>query len=89
YVCELGREITQIMLESYDADAVFQLDRYHIYQEISRKIRDKEAQEEIRELFEEEKIEDMLEYISIYADSVESDDKKIKQAKRRGSCISI
>lgn len=32
------------------------LDRYHIYQEILRKIGDKEAQSEIRRLFDEEKI---------------------------------
>lgn len=38
--------------EAYDPDAIFQLDQYHIYQEIRRKIRDKEAQESIRELFE-------------------------------------
>ena len=62
--------------EPYDADVIFQLDRYHIYQEILRKIRDKEAQEEIRGLFENERIEDMFEYISIYADSVESSDEK-------------
>ena len=35
--------------EPYDADAIFQLDRYHIHQEILRKIKDKKAQKEIPE----------------------------------------
>ena len=60
--------------EDYDPDAIFQLDRYHVYQEILRKIRDKKAQQDIRSLFEEEKIKEMLTYILTYADSVESDD---------------
>lgn len=62
--------------EVYDPDAIFQLDRYHIYQEVLRKIKDKKAQEDIRELLEKEKTEEMLEYIRIYADSVESPDEK-------------
>lgn len=68
--------------ESYDADVIFQLDRYHIYQEIVRKISDKEAQREICRLFDEEKIEDMLEYIKVYATNVESLDKKDKKSKK-------
>ena len=67
--------------EPYDPDVLFQLDRYHIYQEILRKIRDKEAQKEIRRLFDEEKIEEMFEYIKIYATSVESSDAKDKSSK--------
>ena len=62
--------------DPYDADAVFQLDRFHIYQEIRRKISDKEAGKRIRELLEQEKIEELLEYIQIYATSVESPDEK-------------
>lgn len=68
--------------EPYDADAIFQLDRYHIYQEIHRKIRDKEAQGAIRELFDSERIDEMLEYIQIYADSVESPDEKDKTSRK-------
>ena len=68
--------------EPYDPDAVFQLDRYHIYQEILRKIQDKKAQQEIRELLEEEKPEEMLAYIRIYADSVESADEKDTRSKK-------
>ena len=41
--------------EPYDPETIFQLDRYYICQEILRKISDKEAQKEVRWLFEEEK----------------------------------
>ena len=68
--------------EPYDADAIFQLDRYHIYQEVLRKISDKKAQQDIRGLLEEEKIGEMLEYIRIYADSVESPEEKDKRSQR-------
>lgn len=67
--------------ESYDPEVIFQLDRYHVYQEILRKIKNKEAQKRIRDLFDEEKIEELLEYIEIYATSVESPDEKDKQSK--------
>ena len=68
--------------EPYDPDTIFQLDRYHIYQEIIRKIKDKKAQQDIRSLLEEEKTEEMLEYIQIYATSVESPDDKDKSSKK-------
>ena len=67
--------------EEYDPNTIFQLDRYHIYQAILRKIRDKKAQKEIRELFEAEKPKEMLEYIKIYATSVETDDEKDTRSK--------
>jgi hypothetical protein len=68
--------------EPYDPETIFQLDRYHIYQEILRKITDKEAQKNIRELFDDEKIDEMLEYIQTYATSVESPDKKDKSSQK-------
>ena len=68
--------------EPYDPETIFQLDRYHIYQEILRKVSNKEAQKAIRELFDEEKIEEMLGYIQIYATSVESPDEKDKSSKK-------
>ena len=49
-----------------------------------RKIGDKKAQQEIRGFLEKEQIEDMLEYIRIYADSVErseEDDTRSKKAR--------
>lgn len=68
--------------EPYDPEAIFQLDRYHVYQEITGKIRDKKAQREIRELFDTGKPEEMLEYIQIYATSVESPDEKDKSSQK-------
>ena len=61
---------------------LFQLDRDHIYQEILRKIKDKKTQQDIRCLLEEEKIDEMLGYIRIYADSVESPDEKDKRSQK-------
>lgn len=68
--------------EPYDPEAVFQLDRFHIYREIKRKIRDEKAQKEILEMLEEKKTEEMLKYIRIYADSIESDDAGDKGSKK-------
>ena len=68
--------------EPYDPDTIFQLDRFHIYQGIQEKIRDVEAQKRIRELLDEGKTKEMLEYIRIYADSIESDDKKDTGSKK-------
>ena len=68
--------------EPYDPDVIFQLDRYHICQEILRKISDKEAQKEIRELFDADKPDEMLEYIKTYAASVESPDEKDNRSKK-------
>lgn len=68
--------------EPYDSETIFQLDRYHIYQEILRKISNKEAQKAIRSLFDEEKIDEMLEYIQIYATSVASPDETDKSSKK-------
>ena len=61
--------------EDYDPEAIFQLDRYHIYQDILRKVRDKKAQKEIRGLLEAGKTEEMLDYIKMYADSVAGEEK--------------
>ena len=66
--------------EPYDAEAIFQLDRFHIYQEIKRKLKEKEAQEAVTELFESKKMDEMLEYIQIYADSVCSNDESDKRS---------
>lgn len=64
--------------ETYDPDAIFQLDRFHIYKEIKKKIWEESARKQIRELLEEKKADKALEYIRIYADSIESDDEKDK-----------
>ena len=66
--------------EPYEKETVLQLDRFHIYQEIKRKLKEKEAQKTVTELFEAKKIEEMLEYILIYRDSVCGDDESDKRS---------
>lgn len=68
--------------EPYDPETIFQLDRYHIYQEILRKIRDKKAQNDIRSLFDEGKMDEMLEYIQTYATSIESPEIEDKSSEK-------
>lgn len=68
--------------EPYDPETIFQLDRYHIYQEILRKISDKKAQTDIRSLFDEEKMDEMLEYIQTYATNIKSPEKADKSSKK-------
>lgn len=68
--------------EPYDPDVIFQLDRYHVYQEILRKISNQEARTEIRRLFDEEKVDEMLKYIETYATSVESPEEKDTKSKK-------
>ena len=68
--------------EPYDDEAIFQLDRYHIYQEILRKISSKGVQKEIRRLFDSEKLEEMFAYIREYIRTSKSDDESGKTSKR-------
>lgn len=68
--------------EPYDPEVIFQLDRYHIDQEILRKISDKEAQGEIRRLLDAGKPDEMLGYIKVYATSLESPDEKDGRSKK-------
>ena len=68
--------------EPYDNEAIFQLDRYHIYQEILRKISSKGVQKEIRRLFDSEKLEEMFAYIREYIRTSKSDDESGKTSNR-------
>lgn len=69
--------------DPYEPETVFQLDRFHIRQEIKRKLNgDKEAMKTVEELFETEKMDEMLEYIQIYADSVETDEEKDTRSQK-------
>lgn len=69
--------------DPYEPDTVFQLDRFHIRQEIKRKLnQDKEAAKAVEELFEAEKMNEMLEYIQIYADSADTGDEKDTRSKK-------
>ena len=84
---EIGRRILNgdggsWIKEPYDDEAIFQLDRYHIYQEILRKISSKDIQKEIRRLFDSEKLEEMFAYIREYIRTSKSDDESGKISKR-------
>jgi hypothetical protein len=68
--------------DPYELETVFQLDCFHIHQDIRRKIRNKKAQKDITELFESEKIDEMFEYIKMYADSVSSEDENDSQSSK-------
>ena len=59
-----------------DPDTIFQLDRFHIYQKILKCIKDKEMQSRLRNLYDACKIEELLESIQIYADSIASGEAK-------------
>ena len=52
-----------------------------------RKIKDRKAQQDIKGLLEEEKIEEMLKYIRIYADSVKSPDEEESRSKKAGELL--
>jgi len=84
---EIGRRILNgdggsWIKEPYDDEAVFQLDRYHIYQEILRKISSKAVQKDIRRLFDSEKIEEMFAYIREYIRVSKSEDESDKTCKK-------
>lgn len=68
--------------DPYEPETVFQLDRFHIYQAIIRKIPDKKAQKAIRELIDEDNIEECFAYIEAYATSVESPETTDKGSKK-------
>lgn len=67
--------------EPNDPDAIIQLDPFHVHKEIRRLISDKNAVKEIENLLSAKKVDEMLSYIQVYADSVASDDPPDKKAK--------
>ena len=67
--------------EDYDDDAIFQLDPYHVQEAITKGLEAKNAREEVRSKLRSGQIDEALSYISIYADSVETDDPKDKRSK--------
>lgn len=69
--------------DPYEPDTIVQLDRFHIYQEIRKKInREKEAQKDVEALFEAEMIDEMFEYLEMYINSVDTDEEDDKRAKK-------
>lgn len=59
----------------------YQLDPFHKYQALIRKVRDEKKREKIRKLLDENKVEETLEYINILADSVddEKEEKRLRE----------
>ena len=80
--CILNGDGGSWIKEPYDDEAVFQLDRYHIYQEILRKISSKAVQKDIRRLFDSEKIEEMFDYIREYIRVSKGEDESDKTSKK-------
>lgn len=68
--------------EPYDSETICQLDPYHIYQEILRKISDRKVQKKIRGLYDAGEPDKMLEYIQIYATSVKNPDEKDTRSRK-------
>lgn len=69
--------------DPYEPDTIVQLEQFHIFQEIKRKInKDKEAQTEVEALFEAEMIDEVFEYLEMYINSVETDNEKDTRAKK-------
>jgi len=54
-------------------DTEFQLDRFHVHQKVCKKIHDKQAQNEIRKLYEENKVTELLTYIEAYSNSLDDE----------------
>lgn len=62
--------------EPYDDAVIRQLDRYHVVKEIRKKIGHDEYRKKLQELLKEEKIDELIEAVQIYADSVASGDEE-------------
>lgn len=60
-------------------DVIYQLDPFHVHKAIKEKIKARDAVEKIEKLLEGKKIEDVIEFIQMYADSVGSE-KEYKNA---------
>ena len=63
-----------------DKSTCFQLDPYHRNKAIKEKIHDKQAQKDILDLLQEEKIEEVFHYLELYKNSL-SEDAEIEDAE--------
>lgn len=71
--------------DPYGDEVIEQLDRFHVVKEIKQNIADKPYQKEVLKLLEAEKMEEVLEAVEIYADSVatgEEGDKREEHARK-------
>jgi hypothetical protein len=73
---------------TYDPETIFQLDPYHIQQKIIRSIKHKEHQKEIRKLLTEHKTKECFDYITMYGDSVATDDQGDKSSEKAYELLS-
>ena len=83
---EIGRRILNgdggsWIKETYDEEAIFQLDPYHVQKAIIKGLGDSSAREEVRAKLSAGEIEEALDYIHTYADSVDSEDPSDKRSK--------
>lgn len=62
--------------DPYDERTIEQLDRFHVVKEIKAKITDGGYEKKLRKFLEEEKIEELIEGVQIYADSVANDNEE-------------
>lgn len=60
--------------DPYDSHTIEQLDRFHVVKEIKAKIADEEYAKALRKMLEEEKTEELIEGVQIYADSIANKD---------------
>lgn len=65
--------------EKYDLDAIMQLDPFHVDEAITKGITEKKYAGRIKSLIAEQKIDEALKLIQIYADSIANDDKTDKR----------
>lgn len=72
------------IFDPYDEETVFQLDRFHIHQAIHKNLPDPKAQKAVEELFGQNRMEEMLNYIQIYGDSVAGGEEGEKRSKKAG-----
>lgn len=86
-VCVIGQRVLNgdggsWINEPYDGSTIFQLDPYHVQAAILKGITDDEARNEARGLLREHRIDDLLEHIQTYANSVASDDPGDKRSRK-------
>lgn len=68
--------------DPYDSNTIEQLDRFHIVKEIKTKIADEDYAKGLRKMLEEEKTEELIEGVQIYADSIANNDPEDKREEK-------
>ena len=68
--------------DPYDPDTIEQFDRFHVVKEIKAKTADEEYGKTLCKMLEEEKIEELIEGVQIYADSIANNDAEDKRAEK-------